>query len=92
MSKITIKFEFRLPTIHIHAASISSHDKCLYKDPSLHGMGPFGKLGQPGSSRQVDHQLTMFGPNRVAADMEENGEFDFIVIFWRHFLRFLEKI
>ena len=27
--------------------------------------------------------ITRFGPNRVAADMEGNGEFDLTVIFWR---------
>ena len=37
--------------------------------------------------------LTRFGPNRVAADMEGNGEFDFLEIFddfWRISWRFLE--
>ena len=29
--------------------------------------------------------VTRFGPNRVAADMEGNGEFDFLEIFWRFF-------
>ena len=31
------------------------------------------------------HSKTRFGPNRVAADMEGNGEFDLKVIFWRLF-------
>ena len=37
--------------------------------------------------------VTRFGPNRVAADMEGNGEFDFLEIFedfWRISWRFLE--
>ena len=36
---------------------------------------------------------TRFGPKRVAADMEGNGEFDFLEIFedfWRISWRFLE--
>ena len=36
---------------------------------------------------------TRFGPNRVAADMEENGEFDFLENFedfWRISWRCLE--
>ena len=39
--------------------------------------------------------LTRFGPNRVAADMEGNGEFDFLEIFedfWRISWRFLEIV
>ena len=37
---------------------------------------------------------TRFGPNRVAADTEGNGELDFWVIFenfWRYSQGFLEK-
>ena len=34
---------------------------------------------------------TRFGPNRVAADMEENGEFDFWVIY-EDFLRYFGEI
>ena len=31
-----------------------------------------------------DHITTRFGPNRPAADMEGNSEFDFLGDFWRH--------
>ena len=44
-----------------------------------------------GSRKLTTTIQTRFGPKRVAADMERNGEFDFLEIsdeFWRFFEKF----
>ena len=62
------------------------------RSPSVYTMSNLSKSHLAG--RDMISSETRFGPNRVAADMEGNGEFDFWEIyedFWQLFEEFWRK-